>query len=52
MGKVEIRIPAGLDPTGLDPGEDESGHHRLVGIAGNQEIVAAAGYGQHCRLDR
>lgn len=43
-------VPSGIGPDRFDAGEDQSGDHRLVGVASHDELLARARHGEHRRL--
>ena len=49
---MEFRIPAWVDPARLDAGEDQTCRHRLVCVASDQEVLRAAGNGEHALTDK
>jgi hypothetical protein len=51
MGHMLPFVVPGPDPLRLHPAEDQPGHDRLVRVAAEQQVAAAAGHGQHGRLD-
>ena len=52
VGQVQPFVVPGPDPLRLHPAENQPGHHRLVRVPADQQVAAAAGHGQHGRLDR
>jgi hypothetical protein len=52
VGDVPLLVELGVDPDRLDPVDDDGGDHRLVRVAGDQQLLAGAGHGQHGGLDR